>query len=358
MELRLDRWERQLESEPLRPVYLVAGSEPLLVQEAADAVRARARAEGYGEREVFDAEGGFDWNTLDQGLASLSLFATRRLFDLRLPSGKPGKEGSEALRAYCDNPPPDTVLLVTAQDWSKAHAGKWSEAIARVGHFLPIWSVKPQEFSAWLQARLRSHGLLAEPEALQRLAERTEGNLLAAAQEVDKLRLLLGNAEAEPASIRSRGGLRSIGGEELERLVADSSRFDVFKLIDAALAGESARACRMLAALRAEGEQVPGLTPMLARELLLLCQLASAAAGGNVASALREARVWESKQATYRRALERHPAGRWERFAAECGRIDALAKGRGTGDAWLALERLLVAVASRSRIDLLPSLRA
>lgn len=338
VELRFDRLQRQLDSEPLRPVYLIAGSEPLLVQEAADAIRAKARDEGYGEREVFDVEGGFDWNTLQQGLASLSLFATRRLFDLRLPTGKPGKDGSEALRSYCDNPPPDTVLLITAQDWSRAHAGKWSEAIAKAGHFLPVWPVKAHEFSGWLQTRLRSRGLLAEPAAIERLAERVEGNLLAAAQEVDKLALLLGK--------RGEGrGATALTVDEMESLVADSSRFDVFKLVDAALAGEAARASRMLTALRAEGEQVPGLTPMLARELVLLCQLGRAAASGNVAAALREARVWESKQAVYRRALERHPAERWERFASECGSIDALAKGRGEGDPWLRLERLLVAIA-------------
>lgn len=339
MELRFDRLERQLASEPLRPVYLVAGAEPLLVQEAADAIRTCAREQGYAEREIYDAEASFDWNTLDQGMASLSLFASRRLFDLRLPSGKPGKEGSEALRAYCDRPPPDTVLLITTQDWSSKHAGKWSEVIARVGHLVPIWPVKTYEFSEWLSRRLRSRGLLLQPAALARLAERVEGNLLAAAQEVDKLALLLGgNADPRQA--------QAVDEPTLARLVADSSRFDVFKLADATLAGDAARASRMLAALRAEGEQVPGLTPMLSRELLTACQLARAAAsGGNLVTAMREARIWESKQALYRRAVERHPADRWDGFVAEIGRIDALAKGRGDGDAWLRLERLLVAVA-------------
>ncbi|HLU12581.1 MAG TPA: DNA polymerase III subunit delta [Arenimonas sp.] len=339
MELRPDRLERQLAAEPLRPVYLIAGSEPLLVQELADAVRARAREEGYGEREVLDAEAGFDWNRLSQGLASLSLFASRRLFDLRLPTGKPGKDGSEALREYCDNPPPDTVLLITCQDWSKAHAGKWSEAIARVGHFVPVWPLKPHELGDWLQRRLRSRGLVATPDAVQRLADRVEGNLLAAAQEVDKLALLAGDAHRGPAA-------QALDVEAMERLVADSARFDVFRLVDAALAGDAARAVRMLAALRAEGEQVAGLMPMIAREVLLCAGLARDIAGGTPApAALRNARVWESKQAAYRRALDRHPPERWERFAAECGRIDRTAKGRGEGDPWLLLERLLAAIA-------------
>lgn len=342
MELRPDRLERQLAGESLRPVYLVAGSEPLLVQEAADAIRAKARSEGYGEREVYDAEGGFDWNTLTMGFASLSLFSVRRLFDLRLPTGKPGRDGSEALQAYCRNPPPDTVLLITAQDWSKAHAGKWSEAIAQVGHLVPIWPIKAHEQIEWLQKRLRSRGLQASPDAVQQLAERVEGNLLAAAQEIDKLALLAtGNR---------------IDADEMERLVADSSRFDVFKLIESALAGEPARTARMLASLRAEGEQVAGLMPMIARELLAACALArTVAEGGNVMAAMREARIWESKQALYRRAIDRHPTARWEAFVAEAGHIDRIAKGREFGDAWLRMERLLVALAEPKARALLAS---
>lgn len=344
MELRVDKFERQLSGEPLKPVYLIAGSEPLLVQESADAVRATAREQGFSEREVIDADDKFDWNVLGRSLATLSLFTQRRLFDLRLPSGKPGKDGSAALCEYCANPPPDTVLLITCQDWSMKHVGKWSESISKAGHSLPIWPIKAHEFSGWLERRLRSRGLVAEPEAVRRLSERVEGNLLAAAQEIDKLALLLGaRAEAKNTA--------AISLEKMDALVADSSRFDVFKLADAALGGEAIRASRMLRALREEGDAVPAITPILARELLATCQLAAAAQRGNLQSAMRDARIWESKQALYKRALDRHPASQWERFASEVGRIDALAKGRGEGDAWLALERLLVAIAEpRARV--------
>jgi DNA polymerase-3 subunit delta len=337
MELKLDRLQRQLAGEPLRPVYLVAGAEPLLVQEAADAIRARAREEGYGEREVYDVDAHFDWNELAMGMASLSLFATRRLFELRLPTGRPGKEGGEALRKYCEQPPPDTVLLVLGQEWSKSHAGKWSEAIASKGHALPIYPLKAHELGDWLERRLRSRGLTATPEAVRRLADQVEGNLLAAAQEVDKLALLVGS---QPGS-----SVPAIDVVQMEQLVSDSSRFDVFKLVDAALGGEAARAVRMLAALRAEGEHVAGLMPMLAKEILALGSLSRAAQASGIPAALREARVWESKQPLYRRALERHPPSRWDVFAAACGQIDAVAKGRGDGDPWLQLERLLLAIA-------------
>ena len=300
MELKPDRLERQLAGEPLRPVYLVAGGEPLLVQEAADAIRARAREEGYGEREVYDADDSFNWNTLTQGVASLSLFATRRLFDLRLPSGKPGKDGSEALREYCDKLPPDTVLLITAQEWSKAHAGNWSEAIAKVGHLVVVYPLKTHELGEWLQRRLRSRGLL-------RHARR--GASAGRPRRRQPAGRGPGSGQAGAAGGRGqgpevRGHRRGADGAAGRR----SSRFDVFKLIDAALAGEAVRAVRMLAGLRAEGDQVAGLMPMVAEEVLALCALARAAESGNVMSAMRDARIWESKQAIYRRALERHSA--------------------------------------------------
>ena len=332
MELRADRFERQLASEPLRPAYLIAGAEPLIVQECADALRAKARADGYLEREVLEASGrDFDWNELTMGMASLSLFASRRLFDLRLPSGKPDKDGSKAITDFCANPPPDTVLLITCQEWSLRHAGKWSEAISKLGHVVTVWPVKTSELNDWLDRRLRSRGLSAEPAAVQLLAERVEGNLLAAAQEVEKLALLAPGARLD--------------ADRMEALVADSARYDVFKLVEAALAGETSRSVRMLHSLRLEGEQVPGLVPILAMELLKIASLARVAgAGGNLASAMRDARIWDSKQALYRRALEKHPPSRWENFVAEAGRIDLMSKGRLAGDAWLALERLLVAM--------------
>ena len=333
MELRADRFERQLASEPLRPAYLIAGTEPLIVQECADAVRAKARSDGYLEREVLEVSGrDFDWNDLTMGVASLSLFASRRLFDLRLPSGKPDKDGSKAITDFCDNPPPDTILMITCQDWSKKHAGKWSDAISRIGHVVTVWPVKTSDLNDWLDRRLRSRGLSAEPAAVQLLAERIEGNLLAAAQEVEKLALLAPGARLDAT--------------RMEALVADSARYDVFKLVEASLAGESQRAVRMLRSLQLEGEQVPGLVPILAMELLKLASLARiAASGGNLANAMRDAYIWDTKQALYRRALEKHPASRWEQFVAEAGRIDLMSKGRLGGDPWLALERLLVAMA-------------
>jgi DNA polymerase III subunit delta len=332
MQLRAERFASQLQSEPLKPAYLIAGDCPLRVLEAADALRAKAKQEGYSEREVIDADANFDWDQLDAALANLSLFASRRLFDVRLPKGKPGKDGSEAIQRYCSNPAPDTVLMITCQEWSKQHEGKWSDAIANAGHSLIVWPLKSHELPDWLRSRLRSRGLSATPAAIDLLADRVEGNLLAAAQEIDKLALLAPNS--------------TLDEQQLMHLVADASRYDVFRLIDCALSGDAPRVQHVLAGLRAEGEQVAGLLPMIAKEVLLVTQLAEGVSrGGNLMQEMRSARVWESKQAMYKRAIDRHPASRWEFFVSLVGECDRIAKGRASGDAWLSLERLLLSVA-------------
>ena len=352
MDLKLDRLASQLGAEPLRPAYLIAGPEPLLVLEAADAVRAAARVQGITEREVFDAEGQRepDWAALESTFRAPSLFASRRLVELRLPTGKPGTEGAKVIAEFCADPPADVTLLVTAGDWSMKHGGKWSEAIARAGHVVVAWTVKPHELVDWIERRLRAKGVRADREAVQRLAERVEGNLLAAAQEIDKLVLL---------GIGSDGGV--LDAARMGALVADAARFDVFRLVDAAMNGQGAQVSRMLEGLRAEGEVVPALLGMIVKELQVAAALAQVQArNGNLASEFKVQRIWDSKQAMYRRALQRHDAGRWQRFVAEAGKVDRIAKGRARvgaepADPWLALERLLLAVADSKALRLLAS---
>ncbi|GAA5079965.1 DNA polymerase III subunit delta [Lysobacter panacisoli] len=340
MELKPEQLVAQLESGPLRPAYLIAGPEPLRVLEAADAVRAAARKQGFAEREVFEAEGNQrepDWNALSASFRAPSLFASRRLVEVRLPSGKPGKEGSEVIIDFCSDPPGDVALLVTAGDWSRQHGGKWSEAIARIGQVAVAWAIKPHELPDWIERRLRARGLRADHEAVQSLADRVEGNLLAAAQEIDKLALL------------SDG--QTLDRERMTELVADAARFDVFRLVDAAMNGQGAQVSRMLAGLRAEGEAVPGLLGMVVMELQRAAALARVQErGGNLASEFKAQRIWDSKQPMYRRALARHAAPRWDALVSEAGRVDRIAKGRmrigeEPADAWVALERLLLAVA-------------
>lgn len=329
-------------SEPLRPVYLIAGPETLRVLEAADAVRQLARAQGIGEREVFDADGrDFDWHQLDASFNAPSLFSAQRLIEVRLPSGKPGKDGADVITRFCANPPSDVILLITAGEWSKAHHGKWAEAVSQVGVIAVAWAVKPHELPGWIESRLRNRGVRAERDAVQALAERVDGNLLAAAQEIDKLALL---AEGH-----------SLTAAQMESLVADAARYDVFRLTDAMLGGQGPQVSRMLAGLRAEGDVVAGLMPMIVKELLRTAALARVQAqGGNLAAEMKAQGIWDSKQAPFKRALQRHASPqRWERFVVEASRIDRMAKGRAPGDAWVALERLLLAIAEARAVRLL-----
>ncbi|WP_449466375.1 DNA polymerase III subunit delta [Stenotrophomonas humi] len=342
MELRPEQLVTQAASSALAPVYLIAGPELLRVIEAADAVRAKARAEGIGEREVFDADGrDFDWSQLSSSFNAPSLFSARRLVEVRLPSGKPGKEGAEVISDFCARPPSDVVLLITAGEWSKAHQGKWAEAVSRAGVLSVAWAIKPHELGDWIERRLRAKGLRADPAAVQRLSERVEGNLLAAAQEIDKLALL---ADGQPLDVA-----------KMESLVADAARYDVFRLNEAALSGQPQAVLRMLAGLRGEGEAVAALMPMVIRELLLTAGLARVqAAGGNLAGEMKAKGIWESRQAPFKRALQRHPdPRRWERFVAEASQVDRMAKGRADGDPWLALERLLIALSEARAVRLL-----
>lgn len=342
MEMTPERMAALPDDGTLHPVYLIAGPEMLRVLEAADAVRRRARAQGIGERAVFDADGrDFDWGMLEATFNAPSLFSARRLVEVRLPTGKPGKDGIEIISSFCADPPPDVVLLITAGEWSKAHHGKWTEAVSRIGMISIAWAIKPHELAGWVESRLRMKGLSADRDAVQILVERVEGNLLAAAQEIDKLVLLAGGGTLDAATMQS--------------LVADAARYDVFRLTDAVLDGQAAQVSRMLAGLRAEGDVVAGLMPMVIRELLRTAALARAQArGANLGAEMKSQGIWEARQAPFKRALQRHPnPARWDRFVAEASRIDRIAKGRADGDAWVAMERLLLAIAEARAVRLL-----
>lgn len=351
MDVTPEQLVAQLESGPLQPAYLIAGAEPLLVLEAADAVRAAARRAGIAEREIFEAGAGqreADWDAMSATFGAPSLFATRRLVELRLPSGKPGKEGAKTIADFCADPSPDVVLLVTCEDWSRSHGGDWSQAIGRIGRVAVAWPVKPHELPGWIDRRLRSRGFSPDRDAVLHLAERVEGNLLAAAQEIEKLVLLFRDVPGG-----ARGG-RPLTLDTLRSLVADASRYDVFRLVDAAMNGQPPQVVRILAGLRAEGEAVPALLGMIVMELQRGAALARVQAkGGNLVAAFKAQRVWDAKQPMYRRALQRHSPAAWEAMLVQAGLVDRMAKGRAPGDAWVALERLMLALAERGATRLL-----
>ncbi len=244
----------------LAPCYLVTGDEHLLVAEALDAIREAARERGFGSRELHVATTGFDWADLTASSGNLSLFAEQRIIELRLPTGKPGKSGGSAIVELVEQAGPETLLLVTAPKLDRgAAASKWAKAIDKKGVNLTIWPIEVRELPGWIAGRMQSVGLKPERDVVALIADRVEGNLLAAAQEIEKLRLLLGEG--------------AVSVEDVSNAVADSSRYDVYKLTDAAMAGDATRAVRILSGLRAEGVEPVIVMWALTRELRTLSRL-------------------------------------------------------------------------------------
>jgi DNA polymerase-3 subunit delta len=335
----LDGFLRSLAKGDLAPVYLLGGEEPLQLQEAGDAVRARGRALGFSEREVLDVEPNFDWDRLARSGASLSLFASKRLIELRLPTGKPDRDGAAAITEWCKSPAPDTVLLISAMQWSKKHEGAWVKAVERAGRYLRLRAPRVDELPAWISARMRGHGFAPSDDAVALLASRAEGNLLAIAQEIDKLAVLRG-----PGPVQAK---------ELEALGEENAVYDVFRLTDAAFGGDALRALKVLNGLRAEGEELIPMLGWVLNQLDLALRLASA---DDFASAVRnEYGMWPARQKLFAGALKRAGRGNthWRRCLAECARIDRMAKGRATGDPWREMERLVVAIAQPRAADVL-----
>lgn len=317
----------------LAPVYFIHGDETLVVNECADAVRAATRAQGFAERQVFNVEAGFDWNSLRAAGDSLSLFSEKRLLEVRMPNGKPGKEGTAALREYAGRPAPDTVLMVLSGKLeAAARNSKWVQALDRAGVSVTVWPVEAAQLPAWIERRMRARGMQPEREALALLAERVEGNLLAAAQEIEKLFLLNGPGRLDLDTVTE--------------LVVNSARYDVFGLVDSALAGDPVHAQRVLAGLRAEGIDPVLVLWALAREIRALAAMAGEVAGGTPpARVLASQRVWEKRKPLIGGALQRVPVPQWRVWLQRCARIDRVIKGRATGSAWDELLQLSLELA-------------
>ncbi|MCY1508365.1 DNA polymerase III subunit delta [compost metagenome] len=323
----------------LAPVYVVSGDEPLLCQEACDAIRTSVRARDFSERQVFNAEANFDWGLLLEAGASLSLFAEKRLLEVRMPSGKPGDKGAAALLEYLARPPEDTVLLLSLPKLDgSTQKTKWAKALidGPAVQFIQVWPIEAHNLPQWIRQRLSQVGLAANQEAVDLIAARVEGNLLAAAQEIEKLKLLAEGGQVDAATVQAA--------------VADSARFDVFGLIDAALNGEPAHTLRTLEGLRGEGVEPPVILWALARELRLLASLAQQYSQGvPLEKAFASARppVWDKRRPLVSRALQRHPASRWNQMLLDAQRIDAQIKGQAAGDPWSGLARLALLLAGQ-----------
>ncbi|MDX1380251.1 MAG: DNA polymerase III subunit delta [Xanthomonadales bacterium] len=329
MPITPERLAARLEG-PLAPVFLIAGKEALLVEEARDQVLEAARREGFTERDVLEASGRFDWAQLAEAGSAPSLFAQRRVLDLRIPTGRPGQDGAKALTRWAESPDPDTLLLITSGDWDGSISkAKWVSTLDKAGVVVGIWPVEPDKLPGWLAARMRSRGLQPDQEAVELMCERLEGNLLAAAQEVDRLRLLFGEGP--------------VSAEQVEAAVSDSARFDAFRLLECTLQGQRGDALRVAAGLRATDTPLPMVLGAVHADLLKLHALVRAREQGVPEStAFQRLRIWPRIQGRYRAALARLRRRQVEEAIKLLSETDLQIKGRAAGEPWHTLERTVL----------------
>ena len=322
----------------LAPVYLVAGDEPLLVAEALDSIRARARQDGFEYRDLVIVERGFKWAELESDSDNLSLFATRRIVELRLMTPRPGDEGRRVIRALVERPDPDRLLLIaTTKLDSSAAKSVWVKSIEKNGVVVQAWPVDRPDLPRWITERAGRMSLSFSTSAAELLADRVEGNLLAADQEIQKLAILLGSGSVDERTV-------------LEA-VASNARFDVFRLTDALLAGNARRSIAVLDGLRAEGVEPVLVSWALSRELILLSRLAVAVQeGASENQAISKHRVWPAqRQPLVKRALRRYRLRTLTDLLAQAAKVDDVIKGVRRGQPWDELTQLVLAMLNSER---------
>lgn len=336
MQLRLDALDAHL-AKSLAPLYVITSDEHLLALEAADKIRKAARAQGLSEREVLVAERYFKWGELLAANQSQSLFGDRKLIELRIPSGKPGKDGSQALQEYVGSLNPDNVTLITLPklDWQTAKAA-WVGALQQAGAYIDIPLVERAHLPAWISMRLATQQQSADKQSVEFIADRVEGNLLAAHQEIQKLGLLY------PAG--------KLSFEQVQDAVLNVARYDVFKLNEAMLSGDSARLVRMIEGLKGEGEALPLVLWAMAEEIRTLLKLRAGVAQGKALGMLmKEYRIWGPRERLMEPALRRLKLPMLEAALQEAAQIDKMVKGLRAkafaGDAWDAMLQLGLKVA-------------
>ena len=336
MQLRIDALEAHL-TKPLAPLYVLASDEHLLALEAADRIRKTARAQGFSEREVLVVERSFKWGALLEANQSQSLFGERKLIELRIPTGKPGKEGGQALQNYAASLSPDNVTLITLPklDWATQKAA-WVGALQQAGVYIDIPLVERNQLPGWIGSRLAALKLSADRQGIDFIAERVEGNLLAAHQEIQKLALLYPEGK--------------LGFEQIQDAVLNVARYDVFKLNEAMLAGDAARLARMLDGLKGEGEALPLVLWAVAEEIRTLLKLkAGMAQGRPLGMLLKEFRIWGPRERLMEPALRRVGMATLEAALQEAAQIDKMVKGLRArafaGDAWDAMLQLGLKIA-------------
>ncbi len=333
MRLRSDQLNNHLQKPSLAPIYFVSGDEPLQKLECVDQLRMSARAQGYDERLVFNVDKSFDWNSINDASANLSLFASRRIIELRMNSPKPGKEGGKVLLEYAQQLNEDNLLIISSDKLDKsAQNNKWVKAIEKIGVLIQVWPVSPAQLPGWIQNRLQSKQKRITLDAARLVALRVEGNLLAAQQEIDKLILLIEKDD--------------IDTEDVIAAVADSSRYDVFDLIDSAFLGNANRTLHMLQGLRNEGTEPMALFGAWMWEFRRLCSIAHQyESGSNLESLFKSYRIWDQKKRSMNAVLQRHSGQSFDKLLRFCATIDRTLKSSRREQAWDQFNTLLLAIA-------------
>ena len=319
----------------LQPIYHLFGAELLIVEEALNDLRASCKAHGYLEREKLSVEPGFDWNTVLTAGQALSLFATKRIIELRMPSGKPGMQGAKALLDYAQSPAPDTILIIISGEIARAaQNSKWFKALDAAGASIEAPKVQSYQIVGWIEKRLQQVGIHSEPGVAKVIAHYVEGNLLAAAQEINFLTL---HSEGNPLSV-----------EQVQNLISDQARFTSFAFVDACLAGQPGRVVRILHSLKGEKAEPILIISTLSRESTKLLSLSHARARGKSIRALfKGLGIWSSRERLVSTALDRVSHVGWLRIHSRMSELDSMVKGQmntRNKDIWEEIERIGLAV--------------
>jgi DNA polymerase-3 subunit delta len=317
------------------PVYMVSGDEPLQQMESLDLIRSYLRDNEFSEREVLDVDAQFDWQRLMDEAANMSLFATRRIVELRLPSAKPGRQGSQVLKDYLSRPPEDTVLVINAGKVDgNSKKSAWYKAVEQSGMIVQCWPVAVDKLSSWLQQRFRARDMDADNEVLAYISQHVEGNLLAADQEIEKLYLLLGPGKISYADVAEA--------------VTSQSRYSVFELVDMMLAGDTKRVIRIITGLKAEGVVPVVVNWALAKDIRLLAQASQDPSSAEFM--LKRSGVWQSRIAMFRSCMSRHSQRSFQLMLKRCSYIDAVSKGMIDSNVWDDIESLCVRMAGSTKV--------
>ena len=325
--------QKCLQTKQLSPIFIISGDEPLLTQEAADAIRSTARQLEFTERETFDVDARFDWNPVFNETNALSLFADKKILELRIANGKPGDKGSKALCELCENPNDGNLILVILPKLEKAgYQSKWMKTLESKGVHIQVWPVSPEQLPRWINQRLTQSGIDASQAAVDILADRVEGNLLAAMQEINKLKLL---------SLEGK-----VDADIMSTVVADSARYNLFLFIDKVLDGDAQSAAKALRGLQNEGTEALALLWAITRELRILNKASlEIVAGSSKDKALKAAGVWDKRITLFRKALSRLSPAHLRMLLHQAGAIDRGVKGLRQADIWDELTTLVLSFA-------------